>query len=175
MLKFKDFLLNEDLGIGPEGTANNPSIKNYLDSLRKEKKDLVQQKKLTVNNPEEKERLSDLLNQKQQEIYQTQILSNPQTSTTTPSLPTPQLSPSLGSPAGKESAFDKLIKGKTVSTIGSSSPTPSLASPALSTATPSPESSIYSGYKVFNNLISSITNPQLDIEVLGKTSKNIRL
>lgn len=168
MLKFKEFLLNEDLGIGPEGTSKNPSIKNYMDSLRKEKKDLVQKKKLAVGTQDEKDRLTDLLQQKKQEIEQTKLLSNP-SNLDKPVTPT---IPSLGTtPSSKESAFDKLIRGKPSSTVG-----PTSMSSTLSPSAPgTPETSIYSGYNVSGSLGSSMVTPELDVEVRGKTSKNLRL
>jgi hypothetical protein len=170
MLKFKEFLLNEDLGIGPEGTSKNPSIKNYMDSLKKEKKDLTQQKKLSVGSPEEKERLGELLQQKTQEIQQTKLLSNPATvDKATPQIPSTMLPTST--PSAKESAFDRLIRGKPSTTVSPTTLSTSMASPDSG----SPETSIYSGYKVSGSLGGSMLNPELDVEVRGKTSKNLRL
>lgn len=170
MIRFKDFLLNEDLGIGPEGTIKNPSIKNYLDSLKKERKDIIQQKKINISNPEEKKRLNDLLNQKQQEILQTKLLSNPATvlkatPMTTTTSATSSLAPTT-EPSAKESAFDKLIRGKSsIAPDTSASMSPGLGeNPPLNVS-----------YNVGQNLGGSMTNPSLSIEKLGKTSKSFRL
>lgn len=178
MIKFKEFLLIEDLGIGPEGTSKNPSIKNYMDSLKKEKKDLIQQKKLSIGSKNEQERLAELLQQKKQEIEQTKILSNvaPAGGDISTTIPSTSLSTSLltKTPSAKESAFDKLIRGKPSSTISPLS-TPS-TSPTISTSgSIAPETSIYSGYNVSGSLSGSMVNPQLDVETRGKTSKNLRL
>jgi len=174
MLKFKDFLLKEDLGIGPEGTSNNPSITNYMDSLKKDKKDILQQKKVTTGRSEEKDRLNDLLNQKQQEIAQTKLLTNPLT--TTPSEPAsvntlssePPVVPTLSTPSSKESAFNKLIRGQATSTVDSLTLSPGLDNNS---------SSIYSGYQSSQKIPGSMTIPKLNTETgsLGKTSKTSRL
>lgn len=176
MLKFKDFLLKEDLGIGPEGTSKNPSITNYMDSLKKDKKDILQQKKVTPGRPEEKDRLNNLLNQKQQEIAQTKLLNNPLT--TTPSEPAsvnvlssePSVVPTLptDTPSSKESAFNKLIRGKATSTVDALTLSPGMDSPNVS---------IYSGYQASQKMPGSMTIPKLNTEIgsLGKTSKTLRL
>jgi hypothetical protein len=63
MLKFKDFLLKEDLGIGPEGTSNNPSITNYMDSLKKDKKGFY-----VANSFQQLAELYKSINENQQQI-----------------------------------------------------------------------------------------------------------
>lgn len=179
MKSFKQFILSEDLGIGPEGTKRNPSIQNYMDSLKRETENLRIEMNRNKNNPGEMQRIRDVLDQKRQELQNTRLLSNPATvNKVNPStLPAPQIynptsttttAPQMqqNSSMTKQSAFDKLMSGND---------TNNLTLPATpNTGSSSP--SIPSGYESSGAIpSSSLRSPNLSTELLGKTAKSFRL
>ena len=179
MKSFKQFILSEDLGIGPEGTSKNPSIQNYIGSLKRETQNLRVEMNRNKNNPGEMQRIRDVLDQKRQELQNTRLLSNPATvnKVNPMTLPTPQtvnpqttttspVQPQQNSSMTKQSAFDKLMSGPDVNNV---------TLPAAPT-TGSPGTSIPSGYESSGPIpSSSLRSPNLNTELLGKTAKSFRL
>jgi hypothetical protein len=179
MKSFKQFLLSEDLGIGPEGTSKNPSIKNYVDSLKRETDNLRVEMNRNKNNPGEMQRIRDSLDQKRQELQNTRLLINTSnvSRANTPSDSSLQtsnipLAPALpGQPQqdnsmSKQSAFDKLMSGTNTNNV-SLPTTPNLGSQT---------NTLPVGYESSGPIpSSSLRSPNLNTELLGKTAKSYRL
>lgn len=160
MKKFKEFLLSEDLGIGPEGTAKNPSLKNYIDSLEKERKELQKQYDNMESNPGERDRINDLLTTKKQELMNINLFNKQLTPKNIVNTPEVNFDNALNNePVSlKQSAIEKLARPDT------SVPSVSLGSEQ--------GTSLSSGYSMTNRLSgASPALSNLRVDDLGKTSK----
>lgn len=139
MLKFSQFLLIEDNGIGTTKSKSKDSLKTYRDDVANQIKDLGDLLKVSVGNRGEIERLKNEINMKQTELSQINTTLASQISPSAPSsdmsyLPEPDQ-------ALKKSALEKLsgsnIPGdntKTTATIslGAALPTNQSTTPSAS-------------------------------------------
>lgn len=178
MLKFKQFLLFEDLGIGPEGGLKNPSLKDNIKKDKQEEQDLYRRWKMTEPGTE-KDLLRDQLMKKRFDIASSKSLASsaattkPTDTTDTVVIPPTITEPKITGPDGRPLSKDdaKTMLGEFPKT---SAPT---SSSSISTTRPTDTGQIYnvSPSSSLQNFGTRLDLTNFSIEQLGKTAKSYRL